>query len=214
MFITADCSPACQNGGRCQRSSSNAYCDCPSGYTGSYCQNRGNTCNQTAGAPESIHVVVSYLQPVVPPVRMEEFVLVHLPMLTVAVPVGTQDPTANTKVCTYIRICKSISMYCTYVYSSSHCTYVPMFITADCSPACQNGGRCQRSSSNAYCDCPSGYTGSYCQNRGNTCNQTAGGPESIHVVVSYLQPVVPPVRMEEFVLVHLPMLTVAVPVGT
>ena len=29
---------------------------------------------------------------------MEEYVVVHLPMLTVTVPVGTQDPTARTEV--------------------------------------------------------------------------------------------------------------------
>ena len=43
-------------------------------------------------------MVVSCLQTVVPPVRMEEHAIVHLPMLTVTVAVGTQDPTARTEV--------------------------------------------------------------------------------------------------------------------
>ena len=46
-------------------------------------------------------MVVSCLQTVVPPVRMEEHAIVHLPMLTVTVPVGTQDPTARTEVRKY-----------------------------------------------------------------------------------------------------------------
>ena len=57
-----------------------------------------NTHNKTPGGPGNIHVVVSYLQTVVQPVRMEEYVVVHLPMLTVTVPVGTQETTARTEV--------------------------------------------------------------------------------------------------------------------
>ena len=47
-----------------------------------------------------MQMVVSYLQTVVPPVRMEEHAIVHLPMLTVTVPVGTQETTARTEVTT------------------------------------------------------------------------------------------------------------------
>ena len=43
-------------------------------------------------------MLFSYLQTVVLPVRTEEHAIVHLPMLTVTVPVGTQDPTASTEV--------------------------------------------------------------------------------------------------------------------
>ena len=39
------------------------------------------------------------LQPVVPPARMEEHVMVHHPLLTATVPVGTQETTARTEVC-------------------------------------------------------------------------------------------------------------------
>ena len=35
-----------------------------------------------------------------------------------------------------------------------------------CTPACQNGGVCNGSSSSPNCVCPSGYSGSYCQDRG------------------------------------------------
>ena len=43
-------------------------------------------------------MVALCLQTVVQSVRMEEHAIVHLPMLTVTVPVGTQDPTARTEV--------------------------------------------------------------------------------------------------------------------
>ena len=43
-------------------------------------------------------MVVSCLQIVVSPVRMEEHAIVHLLMLTVTVPVGTQETTARTEV--------------------------------------------------------------------------------------------------------------------
>ena len=43
-----------------------------------------------------------YFQTVSLPVRMEEYVVVTLPMLTVTVSVGTQDPTARTEVCMHI----------------------------------------------------------------------------------------------------------------
>ena len=42
----------------------------------------------------------SYLQTVAQPVRMEEYANVHLPLLTVSVPVGTQDPIAREQVAT------------------------------------------------------------------------------------------------------------------
>ena len=50
-----------------------------------------------------ILLVFSYLQTVVQPVRMEEGANVHLPMLTVTVPVGTQEPTARNQVQTHMH---------------------------------------------------------------------------------------------------------------
>ena len=41
-----------------------------------------------------------------------------------------------------------------------------------CSPFCMNGGTCRTNSSNTFCECPSGYTGSYCQKRGTTHTTT------------------------------------------
>ena len=43
--------------------------------------------------------------------------------------------------------------------------YTVYFLFAACSPACRNGGTC-RGSTSPYCDCPSGYKGSYCQKSG------------------------------------------------
>ena len=37
---------------------------------------------------------------------------------------------------------------------------------AACYRSCRNGGACRGYYPSAYCDCPSGYTGSYCQNEG------------------------------------------------
>ena len=48
---------------------------------------------------ESYTVICINLQPVVPPARMEEHVMVHHPLLTATVPVGTQETTARTEVC-------------------------------------------------------------------------------------------------------------------
>ena len=53
----------------------------------------------TTVGPRKVQLVLLYLQTVVQPVRTEERVIVHLPMLTVTVPVGTQDPTARAEVC-------------------------------------------------------------------------------------------------------------------
>ena len=111
FFIFAACSPACQNGGTCHGSSYSAYCTCPSGYQGSYCQNRGahiqeHACMHAALDPWSICTLcVSYLQLVVPPVGMEEHAVVRLTLLPVSVPVRTQGPTARTEVLTQSGTC-------------------------------------------------------------------------------------------------------------
>ena len=47
-------------------------------------------------------------------------------------------------------------------------------VAETCTPACENGGVC----SSGYCDCPSGYWGSYCQNYGGICNRI---PNHIHL---------------------------------
>ena len=71
-----------------------------------------------------MHMVVSYIsQTVALPVRMEEHVIVPLPMLTVTVPVGTQDPTARTEVGTvyaHLGPCLQQLVYFTFM----QCTYV------------------------------------------------------------------------------------------
>ena len=109
---------------------------------------------------------ISYLQLVVPPVRMEEHALVHLPMLPVSVPVGTKDPTARPEVHTTKNMHAAIELwhiYSLYIYMFLH---LRIFAVTSCTPACQNGGTCHHSTYSSYCHCPSGYSGSYCQNRG------------------------------------------------
>ena len=64
------------------------------------------------------------------------------------------------------------------------------FTSAACSPACRNGGTCHGSSYSAYCTCPSGYQGSYCQNRGahnqeHACShRTMAHLFTVHIYVS------------------------------
>ena len=105
VFYIADCSPACQNGGTCNHSSSNVHCDCPRGYTGDYCQYRGIHCCTHHEQHRSmmnctyttvIHIV---LQTVLS-VRMEECVFADYIIPSVTVPVGTLEYSARTKVCT------------------------------------------------------------------------------------------------------------------
>ena len=57
--------------------------------------------------------VFSNLQIVVPPVRMEEHAVVHL-ILTVTVPVGTQDSIARTKVHMHAQCSALFHTMCTY----------------------------------------------------------------------------------------------------
>ena len=63
------------------------------------------SCNQKHPLNKELMILESYtvicinLQPVVPPARMEEHVMVHHPLLTATVPVGTQETTARTEVC-------------------------------------------------------------------------------------------------------------------
>ena len=99
------CTPACRNGGTCHTTSFSAHCDCPSGYTGSYCQtrgryDRGHSCEQQLD------------------------------------------------------------------HESHHECIACFWHAVTCTPACRNGGTCHTNSYSAHCDCPSGYTGSYCQTRG------------------------------------------------
>ena len=71
----------------------------------------------------------SYLQPVVPPVGMEVYVLVHLPLLTVSVAVGTQDPIAREQVATATAQLRVLT------YMHSHCAmkHWPMCFIRICS---------------------------------------------------------------------------------
>ena len=70
------------------------------------------------------------LQPVVPPARMEELVAVHLPMLTVTVPVGTEETTARPEVCiaahTTMQHRSSWSMEHARAYEA--CMYVHLYV--------------------------------------------------------------------------------------
>ena len=126
-FIFAACSPACQNGGICRSSYYFAYCVCPRVYRGSYCQNRGAhnqelACMHAAIGPWSVCTLcVSYLQLVIPPVRMEEHAVVHLTLPTVSVPVGTKDPTVRTEVHTTKNMLACMLQFVHGVYV--HCVF-------------------------------------------------------------------------------------------
>ena len=98
------------------------------------------------------------LQTVVQPVRMEEHAIIHLPTVTVTVPVGTRDPTASTGVCIAAHTTGNIDPLHLH-YCDSHCS-------ADCSSECKNGGVCVLRLHYFLCDCPSGYLGVLCEYKG------------------------------------------------
>ena len=105
----------------------------------------------------------SLLQGAIPPVIMAEHALFQLPRFTATAPMALQDLTARLEVhiATYIHtLCNTWSMK-----QSSIIRHCVCLTSAACSPACQNGGTCHGSGI-PFCDCPSGYTGSHCQERG------------------------------------------------
>ena len=73
------------------------------------------------------------LQTVVQPVGMGEPAIVHLPTLTVTVPVGTRDPTARAEVCIAAHTLHTHSIETVGPWNM----HVRMYIR---SPACQNRG--------------------------------------------------------------------------
>ena len=93
------CDNLCSNGGTC---GSSGTCVCAAGFTGPSCN--AGLCHHAWFLYDTPPYVPSSSQKwclqlsVHPPVRMEEHVVVPLPMLPVTVPVGTQDPTARTEV--------------------------------------------------------------------------------------------------------------------
>ena len=89
---------------------------------------------------------------------MEERVTLPLATLTVSVPAGTQESSAKTEVC---NVGASIHTDWDGWMELTQSSFNECFIFAVCSPACENGGTCM----NSYCECPSGYTGDYCQKR-------------------------------------------------
>ena len=163
------CSPACQNGGTCHVSSSSAHCDCPSGYTGSYCQtrgkyNQGHSCEQQLDH-ESHHACIACFWHAVtctPACRNGGTCHVSSSSAHCDCPSGyTGSYCQNRGKYNQGYSCEQ------QLYHESHHACIACFWHAvTCTPACRNGGTCHVSSSSAHCDCPSGYTGSYCQNRG------------------------------------------------
>ena len=146
------CIPTCQNGGTCHVTSSSAHCYCQSGYTGSYCQNRGIYIY--------IYIIIICQQ-----------ILLTLPCFHSKVHLTDDSksqrtiPIASHVILNLVDQIGVLSVTACGVYTLKVST--PCIFAVPCTPTCQNGGRCRHtSSSSAYCDCPNGYTGSSCQYRG------------------------------------------------
>lgn len=95
-------------------------------------------------------------------VKMEDRVTLPLTTLTVSVPAGTQESSAKTEVC---NVGASIHTDWDWWMELTQSSFNECFIFAVCSPACENGGTCTGSYFASNCECPSGYTGDYCQER-------------------------------------------------
>ena len=176
----AACYRSCRNGGTCRGYYPSAYCDCPSGYTGSYCQNEGILYTHTILTCRQLNTVSLHIQwPVTQAVKMEEHVVLPLPLLTVCVPVGTQELTARTEVCMHelLRLsvwalisnlwiavaCRHPLVLHIYVaplsWSSSPCAFLAVFTYCSADWECWHGGTC----TNGKCICSEGTTGNHCE---------------------------------------------------
>ncbi|XP_039896049.1 sushi, nidogen and EGF-like domain-containing protein 1 isoform X2 [Simochromis diagramma] len=152
-------SQPCQNGGTCKDKINSFMCQCPPGYTGILCETDIDECESQPclNGGECIDRVNNFTCTC--PAAFTG-TLCETELLPVQVnPTEAENQTAS---CEELD-CKK-NQICEYTSSGIYnCTCAPGFYGDNCEDEClcQNGGVCV--DINGTCECPSGYTGLYCQ---------------------------------------------------
>ncbi|XP_019904939.2 sushi, nidogen and EGF-like domain-containing protein 1 isoform X3 [Esox lucius] len=150
----------CQNGGTCFDQVSGFICQCPAGFTGTVCETDIDECMDSPclyGA-QCVQGVDSFTC-----VCEKGFVGMLCETVLTVVNSSSTPQTENHTVSCEGQGCESHQI-CEYTALDVYnCTCAPGFYGNNCEEEClcQNGGICV--DMNGTCDCPSGFTGIYCQ---------------------------------------------------
>ncbi|KAJ7993401.1 hypothetical protein DPEC_G00272060 [Dallia pectoralis] len=151
----------CQNGGTCSDQVNGFTCQCPDGFTGTLCETDIDECMDSpclhgAQCVEGVNGFVCVCEEGFVGTLCETEVLVHVNSSS---PPQTENQTVSCEGqgCESHQICEYTDLD---VYN---CTCAQGFYGNNCEEEClcQNGGVC--TDINGTCDCPSGFTGLYCQ---------------------------------------------------
>ncbi|KAL4630710.1 sushi, nidogen and EGF-like domain-containing protein 1 [Arapaima gigas] len=150
----------CQNGGTCV--DANGSCDCPSGYTGLYCQFEvtQTPCSSNRPCPDGgpcLEYGGTYLctcQTGISDIDRKDFYPYVQPRS-----VCDSSPCLNGGFC-YERD-GGYTCECQQGYRGKHCEKVRLSICA--SNPCRNGGSCKEEAGSYYCVCPYRFIGKHCE---------------------------------------------------
>uniref|UniRef100_A0A8C5N809 Sushi, nidogen and EGF-like domain-containing protein 1 n=1 Tax=Gouania willdenowi TaxID=441366 RepID=A0A8C5N809_GOUWI len=149
----------CQNGGQCV--DANGTCECPSGYTGLYCQFEvtETPCSHSRPCPDGgpcLEYGGSYLCTCHTGAELD-----HKDFYPYVQPESACDssPCLNGGYC-YERD-GGYTCECKYGYWGNHCEKVRLNTCA--SGPCRNGGSCKEESGSYRCVCPYRFTGKHCE---------------------------------------------------
>ncbi|XP_020488730.2 sushi, nidogen and EGF-like domain-containing protein 1 isoform X1 [Labrus bergylta] len=150
----------CQNGGVCV--DNNGTCDCPSGYTGLYCQFEltQTPCSNSRPCPDG-GPCLEYGGTYLCTCQTSESELDHKDFYPYVQPQSVCDssPCLNGGYC-YERD-GGYSCECKYGYWGKHCEKVRLNTCA--SGPCRNGGSCKEEAGSYRCVCPYRFTGKHCE---------------------------------------------------
>uniref|UniRef100_A0A8C2B612 Sushi, nidogen and EGF-like domains 1 n=1 Tax=Cyprinus carpio TaxID=7962 RepID=A0A8C2B612_CYPCA len=152
--------PPCLNGAQCIQGVGNFTCVCQAGYTGFLCESDINECASTpclnGGVCEDL--VNNYTC-----ACTTNFTGSHCETELVVMENSSTTDAANQTVSCDGENCEKRQI-CEYIGSGNYnCTCTPGYYGDDCEEECpcQNGGVCV--DVNGTCECPTGFTGLYCQ---------------------------------------------------